>query len=116
MLRVVSIALFGFGAVCLVVGLLVARRRAMALLSGGVGMLFGVASVTVIAYVVRGRAATELTGGVLDRSAADAIVDHVTGGLRPVMLIGAVLAVGLIVISGLGIVLSERRASRTSAN
>jgi len=115
-LRVVSIALFGFGAVCLVVGLLVARRRAMALLSGGVGMLFGVASVTLIAYVVRGRAATELTGGVLDRSAADAIVDHVTGGLRPVMLSGAVLAVALIVISGLGIVLSERRASRTAAN
>jgi hypothetical protein len=53
---------------------------------------------------------------VLDRSAADAIVDHVTGGLRPVMLIGAVLGVGLIVISGLGIVLSERRASRTAAN
>lgn len=115
-LRGASIAFLGFGALCLVVGLVIARRRGVALLSGGVGMLFGVASATVIAYAVRGRAATELTGGVLDRSAADAVVEHVTGGLRPVMLLGAVLGMVVIFTSGLGLVLAERRATRSAAD
>jgi hypothetical protein len=106
---VTGLVLLGFGVISLIAGLLVARRRSIAILGAGVGVLFGVASVTLLAYVGRGRAALALTGGVLDREAADAIVEHVTAGLRPVMLLSAVVGVVIVVASGVRVVLDDRR-------
>lgn len=110
LLKGLSVLLLGFGAASLILGMVITRRRWLAVLGGGVGTLFGVAAVTLVASVGRGRAAVELTGGVLDRSAADAVVDHVTAGLRPVLLSAAVVGVALILVSGIAIVLGERRA------
>jgi len=112
-LRVTGLVLLGFGLISLIAGLLIARRRWIALLGAGVGVLFGVASVTLLAFVGRDRAAFELMGGVLDRAAADAIVEHVTAGLRPVMLLSAVVGVVIVVVSGVGVVRDDRRGRKS---
>lgn len=114
-LKVASVVLIVIAVICLIAGLVLARRRSIALLAAGVGTLFGVAAVTVIAYAGRGRAAVALTGGVLDRAAADAVVEHVTGGLRPLMLAGAVIGVLLTVVTGAAVIISERRRTRPPA-
>jgi len=107
-LKTSSVLFIVFGAVSLIAGLVIARRRWIAILSGGVGVLVGVASVTLLASVGRGRAALELVGGVLDRAAADAVVEHVAGGLRPLMLVCVVVGILMVVIGGIGTVRSER--------
>jgi len=110
-LKASSIAFLLLGVVLLVAGLVIARRRSIAVLSGGVGMLLGVAGVVILATVGRGRAATELVGGVLNRSAADAVVDHVTAGLRPLMLTSALLGILAVVVGGVFTIRSERQSS-----
>lgn len=109
-LKASSVILLVLGTVLLIAGLSIARRRSIAVLSGGVGMLVGVAAVVIVAAVGRGRAALELVGGVLDRAAADAVVDHVTAGIRPLMLSCALLAVLAVAVGGIITVRSERRS------
>jgi hypothetical protein len=113
-LKASSVAFLVIGAVLLIAGLCLARRRAIAVLSGGVGTLVGVAAVLIVATVGRTRAALQLMGGVLDRAAADAVVDHVTAGLRPLMLSCALLGVMAVVVGGMLTVRSERRNASQS--
>lgn len=110
-LKASSVVFLVFGALMLIAGLVIARRRSIAVLSGGVGMLLGVAAVVIVATVGRRRAALELMGGVLNRSAADAVVDHVTAGLRPLMLSCALLGVLAVVVGGVLTIRSERRSA-----
>lgn len=108
-LRVSSVVLLVIGAVLLVLGLVITRRRWIAVLGGGVGALLGVVAMIVLVGAGRGRAATELTGGILDRAAADAVVDHVVAGLRPELLLCAAVGVLAVAVGGLVTIASQRR-------
>jgi len=109
-LKASSVVFLVLGALMLIAGLVIARRRSIAVLSGGVGMLLGVAAVVIVATVGRRRAAMELVGGVLNRASADAVVDHVTAGLRPLMLSCALLGVLAVVVGGVLAIRSERQS------
>jgi len=110
-LKVAVIVLPVISLCCLAAGLLVARRRWFAMLGVGVGVLVGVATVLIIEFFGRKRAVDALVGGVLDRGGAEAVVDHVTASLRPVMLLWALVGVMISILCGAVVIAGERRRS-----
>jgi hypothetical protein len=98
---------------CLLAGLLIARRRWFASFGVGVGVLVGVATVLVVEYFGRRSAVDELVGGVLDRGGAEAVVDHITASLRPLMVIWALVGVAISILCGAVVIGMERRRTRT---
>lgn len=95
----------------LIAAVVVARRRWLAFIGAGVGVLIGVATVLVVEFFGHRRAVDELIGGVLDRAGAEAVVDHVTASLRPLMVVCALVGIAIAVIGGLMVILAERRAA-----
>lgn len=108
-LKVVVIVLPILAGVLALAGLVIARRRWLALIGGGAGVLFGVATVLVVEAFGRQAAVDRLVGGILGRGAADAVVSHVLESLRPLMLGAAVVGVVLAVVGGAVTIAQSRR-------
>ncbi len=113
-LKVAVIVLPVIALCCLVAGLLVARRRWFAMFGLGVGVLVGVATVLIVEFFGRRRAVDALVGGVLDRGGAEAVVDHVTASLRPLMVLWALIGVVIALVCGVVVIASERRRAGSS--
>lgn len=107
-LRIGAIVFPAIAVVCLLIGMFVARRRAYALLAGGVGLLLGVVVVRLIESARRATAIDEISGGLLGRSSAKVIVDQITKGLDDGLVILAIVGV---VVAAVGAVFAFR--SRT---
>ena len=84
-------------------GLLIARRRLLAVAAAGAGMVVGAIALWVLARVGRTIAVDELTGGLLGRATATVIVDEVTRTLDRRMLVvglvGLVMTIALVVVA-----------------
>ncbi|HEY6531683.1 MAG TPA: hypothetical protein VIY72_05230 [Acidimicrobiales bacterium] len=92
-----------------VVGLLVARRRAWAVTAGGVGGLVAVIAVSVLVEGGRGEAVDQLSGGILGRAAARAVVDHVTTEVDHMLVVSAVVAAGVVLVGAVASLATLRR-------
>lgn len=114
-LKLAVIVLPAIALCCLVAGLVIARRRWVAMFGLGVGVLLGAATVLVVEFFGHQRAVDALIGGVLDRGGAEAVVNHVTASLRPLVLLWAIIGVGIAVVSGVILVMWERRRTRILA-
>ncbi len=111
-LKVAVIVLPAIALCCLAAGLLIARRRWVAMFGLGVGVLVGAATVLVVEFFGHQRAIDALVGGVLDRGGAEAVVNHVTSSLRPLMVLWALIGVAIAAVSGAILVMWERRRTR----
>ena len=88
--RILRVGAIVFPAVAVIVtiaGLLVARRRAFAVMSGAVGALVGAGIVAFLSSSGRQRAVDYISGGVLGVSSAEVIVEEVVSGLDTALLI-----------------------------
>jgi hypothetical protein len=90
-------------------GLVVARRRSVALAAAGVGALAGAGGVWLVARAGRDEAVRRLTGGVLGPGAATAVVDHVTASLEAALVVVALVGVGVVVLGSVVAVATSRR-------
>ncbi len=112
LLRVLDVLVVVLPAVAVgatVVGLLVARRRSMALAAGGLGALAGAGLVYVAAEAGRAEAVQRLTGGVLGAGAARAVVDHVTSSLDTTLAMAAAAGAVVLVVGGVAAAVTARR-------
>ena len=110
-LDVLVVVLPAVAVVGAVLGLLVARRRALALAAGGIGALLGVAFVLGAARAGRDEAVDQLTGGVLGAGAARAVVDEVTSGIDASMAVVAAVAAVVVVVGLLSLLVTGPRRS-----
>jgi hypothetical protein len=95
-LRVASILFPAIAVVLGIAGLLISRRRWLALCAGGLGALIGAGIVEAIALSGRSTAIDRISGGVLGRGSARVIVDHVMSGLDSALLVTSIVALVVI--------------------
>jgi len=107
-LDVLVVVLPAVALVLAVAGLVVARRRWRAVAAGGLGGLAAVGLIYVLVEGGRGEAIDHLSGGVLGRAAAQAIVDHVSTEIHRMLLVSAAVA-GLVVLVGAVVSLASAR-------
>lgn len=107
-LRVGAIVFPAVAVIGAIAGLLIARRRWFAVISGAVGALIGAGIVALIASSGRERAIEHISGGVLGVSSAGVIVDQVLSGLDSALLVSCAVAVIVLVIGVMGAILTTR--------
>lgn len=94
--RILRVGAIVFPAVAVIVaiaGLLLARRRAFAVMAGAVGALFGAGIVAFLSSSGRERSIEEISGGLLGVSSARVIVDEVVSGLDAALLVTCLVSV-----------------------
>lgn len=101
--------------VSLASGLLIARRRLVAIAAGGVGMVLGALGVWALASASRSVATDELTGGLLGRATAKVIVDEVTGSLDGRLLAAGIIGVVITVVAVIVSIMWPRRSGHDAA-
>lgn len=112
--RVLRVGSIVFPAVAVVVaigGLLIARRRWLAVISGAVGACVGAGIVAFIAASGRERAIEHIAGGVLGISSAGVIVDEVLSGLDRALLVSCAVAAVVLVVAVIATILASRGRS-----
>jgi hypothetical protein len=90
-------------------GLLVARRRSWAVIAGGVGGLVTVGLVAVLVQSGRREAVDQLSGGILGRAAAGAVVDHVSSAIDQLLVATAAVSVVIVVVGALAAAVGSSR-------
>mgnify|MGYP000709300479 CR=1 FL=1 len=114
-LRVGSIVFPAVAVIAAIAGLLIARRRWLAVIAAAVGGFVGAGVVAFIASSGRDRAIEHISGGVLGVSSAGVIVDEVLSGLDSALLVSCAVAAVVLVVGLMAAVLTTRRRS-ASAN
>jgi hypothetical protein len=97
-LRVASIVFPAIAVLAAISGMIISRRRWLALIAGGVGALVGAVVVEVIALNGRSTAIDQIAGGVLGKGSARVVVDHVMSGLDDAIIITSVVAVIIVTV------------------
>lgn len=117
-LRVLAIVLPAIAVIAAISALVVATRRWFAVVALGAGGLVGAAAVALALSVWRGGAIDELSGGVIGRSTATIVVDHITSGVDRVLLVTAGITLAVLVVGLVGSILtpSRRRAGSSSVD
>lgn len=114
--RILRVGAIVFPAVAVIAaagGLLVARRRSLAIIGGAIGALVGAGIVAFVASSGRQRSIEHISGGVLGVASAGVIVDEVLSGLDTALLISCGVAVVVLVIGIVSAFVSVRRTSGT---
>lgn len=111
-LRVGAIVFPAVAVIVAIAGLVVARRRAFAVMAGAVGALVGAGIVAFLSASGRDRAVDYISGGVLGVSSARVIVDEVLSGLRAALLVTCLVSVVVLVAAiAVSVVLAKRSNS-----
>ena len=117
--RVLRVGSIVFPAVAVVVaigGLLIARRRWLAVIAGAVGAFVGAGIVAFVASSGRERAVEHIAGGVLGISSAGVIVDEILSGLDRALLVSCAVAAVVLVVALIATILTSRGRSATSGD
>jgi len=117
-LRIGAIVFPAIAVIGAIAGLVVARRRAFAVMSGAVGALAGAGIIAFLASSGRERAVENIAGGLLGVSSARVIVDEILSGLDRALLLTCVVA-GVVLVAAIAAALvttsrESKRASSTS--
>lgn len=96
-LRVGAIVFPAVAVVVAIAGLVLARRRAFAVISGAVGALIGAGIVAFLSSSGRDQAVEHISGGVLGVSSARVIVDEIVSGLDAALFVTCLVAVVVLV-------------------
>lgn len=114
-LRVGSIVFPAFAVLSAIGGLLIARRRWIAVIAGAIGALVGAVSIRVLASGGRNQAIEDITGGVIGVDSAKVIVDEGLSVLNRILLdISVIAVIVLVVISAAAVASARRRSGRSS--
>ncbi len=97
-LRVGAIVFPAIAVIGAIAGLVIARRRVFAVMSGAVGALVGAGIVAFISSSGREQAVERIAGGLLGTSSAQVIVDEILTGLDSALKVTAVVA-GVVLIA-----------------
>lgn len=101
-LRVGAIVFPAIAVIGAVAGLVVARRRALAVMSGAIGALVGAGIVAFLASSGRERAVENIAGGLLGVSSARVIVNEILSGLGTALLVTCVVA-GVVLLASIAV-------------
>lgn len=112
-LRIGAIIFPAFAVIAAIAGLLVARRRVFAVLTGAIGALLGAGIVAIMASTGRNQAIDHITGGILGVASATVIVDQILSGLDEALLLTCAVAVVVLVVGLMAAILTSRN---TEAN
>jgi len=113
-LRVGSIVFPAAAVIAAIAGLLIARRRWLAVIAGAVGAFVGAGIVALIASSGRDRAIEQISGGLLGISSAGVIVDEVLSGLDSALLMTCAVAAVVLVVGLIATILTSRSRSITA--
>lgn len=101
-LRVGAIVFPAIAVIGAVAGLVVARRRALAVMSGAIGALVGAGIIAFLASSGRERAVENIAGGLLGVSSARVIVNEILSGLGTALLVTCVVA-GVVLLASIAV-------------
>lgn len=113
-LRVGAIVFPAIAVIGAIAGLVVARRRVFAVMSGAVGALVGAGIVAFVASSGRERAIEDIAGGLLGVSSARVIVDEISSGLESALLVTCLVA-GVVLIASIAVAAVMAARSREVA-
>lgn len=111
LLRVGAIVFPAIAVIGAIGGLVVARRRAFAVMSGAIGALVGAGIVAFLASSGRERAIENIAGGLLGVSSARVIVDEILSGLESALFVMCLVA-GVVLIASIAVAVVMASRSR----
>ena len=114
-LRIAVIVLPAIAVIALLAGLIVARRRAIAVIAGGVGVLLGTGTVMAVMAMEKSRAIEEISGGLLGRASAEVIVDQIGSGMDRALVVTTIVGIGVIVVGIVAQVMGRPIEARIAA-
>lgn len=114
-LRIAVIVLPAVAVVALLAGMIVTRRRSVAVIAGGVGVLLGSAAVLAVMAVEKSQAVDEISGGLLGRASAEVIVDQIGSGMDRALMVTTIVGIGVIVLGIVAQVIGRPTEARIAA-
>jgi len=113
-LRILVIVLPAVAVIAAIAAFVIARRRSFVAAALGAGGLLGAAVVGLVLQSGKSRAVEELSGGAIGPVIADAVVTHISSGLRGALFVSTAVALVVLVVGiVIAIVTSSARATRT---
>ncbi|MBU3701045.1 MAG: hypothetical protein FGM58_03235 [Acidimicrobiia bacterium] len=113
-LRILVIVLPAVAVIGAIAAFVIGRRRSFVAAALGAGGLVGAAVVGLVLRAGKAQAVEDLSGGVISPVTADAVVSHISSGVRGALLVSAAVALVVLVLGiVVAIVTSPARSTRT---